>query len=236
MATDITMAQLRSLLTTVDGLTTKFDKLHPTEEQWKTLCGLANNLLTKVTELHTRVGQARNDSAVKARAETEGLRNDAQNTRAMVLSDGLKGRHQRTFRTNITVIFMGPPQNSFQAESQRKRNEVARKRCEELRQLSPDGIISWALAYPASLWAGSARLRPDHFACLAEHIEPDLPVHWPRDVRETLRLLEVDSKELQSCIPFKTFREGKSAKTRRGSVTDEESLGRSFTEHLSPTA
>ena len=49
------------------------------------------------------------------------------------------------------MIFLGPKNSTFDSEDVKFRKESTRRRCEIIRGLSLDGIISWAIAYAPTL-------------------------------------------------------------------------------------
>ncbi|KAJ4176741.1 hypothetical protein NW767_015349, partial [Fusarium falciforme] len=101
----------------------------------------------------------------------------------------------RVFRKNLTTIFNGP--DTYETDSSRNISKKAatRKRCERLRKLSADGIISWAIAHPCGTWA-SGMMGNDLFDCLVDDIEPRDHINWPGEVNQILR--ELQTKEIQS--------------------------------------
>src|SRR5205823_4666448 len=101
------------------------------------------------------------------------------------------------FRRNILLIFEGPKASVFDSEDIKLRKESTQKRCDMIRKLSSDGIISWAVAYPPTQWAGGI-MASDVFDCLTDDIEPNVVQTWPPVIRDTLHKLKEDETHLQA--------------------------------------
>jgi hypothetical protein len=87
------------------------------------------------------------------------------------------------------------------------RKESTRKRSELIRGLSPDGVISWALAFAPTLWGGGS-MSVDVFNCLLDDIEPELAQIWPPVIRDTLYLLMEDEESLKESFEYQKFLKG----------------------------
>ena len=66
------------------------------------------------------------------------------------------------------------------------RKESTRRRCEIIRDLSPDGIISWAITYAPTLRSGGS-MSSDVFDCLDKSIEPELGQSWQAVIQDMLQ-------------------------------------------------
>lgn len=97
--------------------------------------------------------------------------------------------------------FWGQKTSTFDSEDVKFRKESTRRRCEIIRGLCPDGIISWAIAYAPTLWAGGS-MSSDVFDCLVDDIEPELVQPWPTVIQETLHKLKEDEETLQKSLEY----------------------------------
>ncbi|KAF2849442.1 hypothetical protein T440DRAFT_360076, partial [Plenodomus tracheiphilus IPT5] len=112
----------------------------------------------------------------RAWEESKEHRSNAQSLRGDLFAKGrLKNPH--IFRRNVITIFGGPKDSKFDSEDMKIRKESTRERCKLIQGLSVDGVISWAVAYPPTLWAGGS-MAFDVFSCLLDDIEPELVQAW----------------------------------------------------------
>ena len=112
-----------------------------------------------------------------------------------------------TFRRNIMLFFDGPKDSPIDSPSVKSRNKLTRTRCEWIRCLSPHGIISWAAAFPPTVWTGG--LMPDHaFDYLVENVEPEEVQAWPIKVGEILRAFAAE-EPLRRSNSYSAFLEGR---------------------------
>jgi hypothetical protein len=137
--------------------------------------------------------------------DSEQHRLKAQPTVATVLSSG-KLRNPAVFRRIIQMIYLGPPQSEFASKDTTWRGGVIQKRCSRIQQLSPDGIVSWAIACYPTTW-GPCFMPNDIFECLVEDIEPRDRKKWPEIVCETLSRLE--NGEVSGCHGLEKLVQGK---------------------------
>ncbi|KAF5684261.1 hypothetical protein FGLOB1_14841 [Fusarium globosum] len=115
-------------------------------------------------------------------------RKKAEKILTNVLTENKLPRKQ-VLRKNLITIFCGPD------------------KCAKLQQLSADGIISWAIAYPSGTWAGG-RMASDAFDCLLQDIEPNDILHWPPEIQETYAMFSDAPAALVEQLlprPFKGF-------------------------------
>lgn len=184
----------------------KFDKIYPTEDQWNTLCDLSKSLVTAATTIADKIRLLRESRAERAWKDSQKLRQHAMSCKGDVLGNG-RLKHSPVFRRNIITIFEGPKESMFDSEDTKIRKDTTRQRCEQIRALSPDGLISWAIAFAPSVWAGGS-MATDIFTCLLDDIEPQQQPSWPRVIDETLQMLLKDEVALQKSQEYKDFLEG----------------------------
>jgi len=83
---------------------------------------------------------------------------------------------------------------------------VTRERCERIRNLTRDGLISWAVAFKVSQWSANS-MPKDTFSYILAHIEPDKPQIWPSNIHRVLRNLS--KGPLQECQAYSQFLKSK---------------------------
>ncbi|PSN59050.1 hypothetical protein BS50DRAFT_509234 [Corynespora cassiicola Philippines] len=200
------LSQLKGILVKTEQLQPKFGKVYPTDDQWETLTKLSLSLSEAARKVEDEIRMLRKSRTERAWRESKEHRLNAQSLRGDLFAKGrLKNSH--IFRRNIVTIFEGPKDSKFDSEDLRIRKESTRKRCDLIRVLSPDGIISWAIAFAPTLWAGGS-MASDVFTCLLHDIEPELVQPWPPKIRETLQLLREDEESLNNSPEYEEFLKG----------------------------
>ncbi|KXH63657.1 hypothetical protein CNYM01_08416 [Colletotrichum nymphaeae SA-01] len=79
----------------------------------------------------------------------------AQAERVSTFADfQLSAKVSRIFTNNITAIFNDTaPDVSLATEQWKQKTRITSKRCTQIRRLSPEGIIVWAVSFPQYKWA-----------------------------------------------------------------------------------
>lgn len=203
MSATIALSQLKGLLEKTKQLKEKFSKVYPTNEQWGTLSNLSLELSEAAKLLENEIRELKESRTERAWRESEEHRLKAQSTRGDLFAKG-RLKQPVIFRRNIITIFEGPKDSKFDSEDQKFRKESTRKRCESIRRLSPDGVISWAMAFPPTVWAGGS-MASDVFTCLLDDMEPELVQAWPKVIRDTLDLLMEDEESLKLSLEYGEF-------------------------------
>ncbi|CZS86051.1 unnamed protein product [Fusarium graminearum] len=96
-----------------------------------------------------------------------------------------------SFRRSIKAIFIGPESLLQSQGLWQKRHKNFEKRCQRLRKLSSNAIITWALAFSPNSWLVH-NMRNDIFSCLITFAESRPPMMWPSKVHEVLEALQKD--------------------------------------------
>jgi hypothetical protein len=216
MSTTSVISQLKGLLVKAEELPSKFSKIYPTNGQWDILSDLSMSFSKAAKKIEDEIQVLMNSRAERAWKESEAHRLRAQTLRGDLFANG-RLKHAPVFRRNIITIFDGPKDSIFDSEDMKFKKASTRKRCEQLRGLSPDGVISWAMAFAPSLWAGGT-MASDVFTCLLDDIEPELVQPWPQTIRETLHALRKDEESLQKSLEYDNLLNG----TSPNCVTDEQ--------------
>ena len=210
MSAAAVVSQLRGLLEKANLLIPKISKIYPNEEQWGALGDISKRLTTTATRLENEIRASKESRAERAWKESEKLRSHALACKGELLSNG-RLKQPPVFRRNITTIFEGPKDSKFDSEDVKVRKALTRQRCEQIRQLSPSGVISWAMAYAPSLWAAGS-MSMEVFTCLLDDIEPDQRPPWPSIIGETLHMLLADEEFLSASLEYREFLKGPSTK------------------------
>jgi hypothetical protein len=206
MSVAVLLSQLRGLLVKLEQLQPRFRKVYPNDAQWNILTDLGLGISHAAKNVEDEILTLKESRSERAWEESKELRSNAQSSRGDLFAKGrLKNSH--IFRRNIITIFGGPKDSKFDSDDMKTRKKSTRERCEFIRGLSADGVISWAIAYPPTLWAAGS-MASDVFTCLLDDIEPELVQTWPPTVRETLHLLKADEGSLKSSPVYDEFLQG----------------------------
>jgi hypothetical protein len=68
------------------------------------------------------------------------------------------------------------------------RKRLTQERCDRICSLSPDGLISWAVAFAPSIRIANL-MSNNTFDYVVEHIEPEDPLVWPSEISGVLSAL-----------------------------------------------
>lgn len=206
MSASSILSQLKGLLVKTRQIEPKLSKLYPSDDQWEVLADLSAELSRAAKDIEDKVRLLRETRSERAWKESEEHRSNAESLRGHLFAKG-QIKNPQIFRRNMTIIFQGPKKSSFDTDELKVKKESTRKRCELIRDLSADGVISWALAFPPSTWSGGT-MAWDVFTCLLDDVEPELVQRWPPTIRETLQLLRQDEEALQGCAKYDSFLKG----------------------------
>ena len=206
MSATSVVSQLRTILEKAEQLIPKLGKVYPAEEQWDVLGELSVKLGTTAAKIGDKIRVMKESRAHRAWKESEKLRSQASSCVGDLLANG-RLKQPAVFRRNIITIFEGPKDSKFDSEDMKLRKVATRQRCEQIRGLSSDGVVSWATAFAPTLWAGGST-GSDILTCLLDNIEPELRLSWPPVVQETLKLLLEDEEALQRCPQYQAFLDG----------------------------
>ncbi|OJD13524.1 hypothetical protein AJ78_06032 [Emergomyces pasteurianus Ep9510] len=111
--------------------------------------------------------------------------------------------NETIFRRNIELIFHGPKLSNLDSRQTKGRKEITRHRCDELFNLSSDGIIFWATTLQPVNWAGGS-MTQDHFKFLIVNVDLDRAQMWPSQIFKILRVLATEAP-LHESRKYETF-------------------------------
>lgn len=206
MSATAVLSQLKSLIEKTKNLKDRFSRTYPTNDQWDILRDLSLEFCAAATLVQDEIHVQKKFRSERAWKECEEHRSKAQLCRNDLFATG-RLKQLPIFRRNIITIFVGPKDSRFDSEDTKLRKESTRKRCESIRNLSLDGIISWAMAFAPTVWAAGS-MPTDVFTCLLDNIEPEVVQTWPQVIRDTLRILTDDEVSLKESPGYDGFIKG----------------------------
>jgi hypothetical protein len=206
MSATTVISHLKSLLVKAEEVPLKFSKISPTDSQWDILKDLGTSFSEAAKKVSSEIQVLMDSRAERAWKDSEMHRQHVRTLRGELFTDGrLNNAH--IFRRNIITIFEGPKDSCFDSDDLKSKKASTRKRCKQIRGLSPGGVISWAMAFPPSRWAGGA-MASDLFTCILNDIEPELTQPWPQTIREMLHALRNDEGFLQESLDYDNLLKG----------------------------
>ncbi|MCJ1344894.1 hypothetical protein MMC31_003099 [Peltigera leucophlebia] len=153
-----------------------------TKEHYHALESASTRIWEVIAKIADKIDILKEDRVKWVEKEGETLAAQAVSAREKLLAHG-KPPSPATFRRNITLFFDGPKDSPIDPSSAKSKNKLARIRCAQIRCLSHHGIISWAAAFPPTVWTGM----PEHaFDYLIENVEPKELQAWPEKIGEIL--------------------------------------------------
>ena len=174
-----------------------FDSLNSnatfTKQQYHALDSASMRIWEVVAKVADKIDHLKEDYVKWTEKEGKALTAQAVSAREYLITHG-RPKGPATFRRNITLFFDGPKDSPIDSSSVKSRNKLTSTRCEWIRCLSPHGIISWAAAFPPTVWTGG--FMP--FDYLIENVEPEEFQAWPMKVEEILRAFAAEEPLRQS--------------------------------------
>lgn len=177
--------QFRALVEKAKTLELKLDRIGVNENQWDELNSLTKTFSATAKKINDKVQILKVTRIEQAQKEVKKYREKVIASRLDVLSMR-QVKKKIIVRRNIAIIFLGPEISSFDSEDEKLKKSHIQRRSELIRRLSPDGVISWAIAFPPSLWTGSS-MSMEVFSCLLHDAEPDEIPPWPSEIRDLLQ-------------------------------------------------
>jgi len=199
MSTTVIVSRLTVLVEKVEGMIRNLDSIR-SRQQGEVLEALSERLSKSATAIQEKAETIKATRVGEAWEQSEKYRAQARSARATSLSEK-RLSNPVTFRRNIVLIFEGPKDSSFDSTEIKSRKASTRKRCEVIRHLPPDGVLSWANAFPPTLWA-SGSMTNNIFECLIDDILPDGNVTWPDVIWDTLQKLQTEETSLHSSAQY----------------------------------
>lgn len=204
MTTSKFVSQLESLIKRLESLVLSLQSasLHPSKTQYLSLAALDPRLRAVADSLPIQV-----DALKKRRAEPsieKGRRLIEQaNLEKTDLITTSQLKHPEIFAGNITFIFNGQEDSVVDSDDIKARKRLTRERCSSIRNVSSDGIISWAVAFMSTIWT-AYMMSNDTFDYVLGQIESDKYEAWPPNVYRILNGLGIE-EPLQRSQTFHDF-------------------------------
>ncbi|RSL80747.1 hypothetical protein CEP52_017331 [Fusarium oligoseptatum] len=183
MATSI-IQQLKNVLHGTEAVEASLHEIHLTQEARIELDMIADRFRVLAVTIGKKTQSFKSGQDDESWERSKVRREKAGNALIKVLTEN-KLPDLRVLRKNLITIFCGPEKHQHDSPPVKTKKLTTEKRCEMLRQLSPDGIISWAIGHPCGTWAGGV-MGNDVFNCLLQNVEPNDIVHWPSQLHEIL--------------------------------------------------
>lgn len=200
-------ATLKTFVKKVEDLKARIQVLRPDDDQWVHLEGMSLQLAEVTKGLCNEIRTQRGQRKQRAWEESETFRTQLAKARDNQLARA-QLKNPPAFKRNITTIFRGPKPSTFDNDDKKSKKAQTTRRCEQIRRLTTDGIVSWAIAFPTTTWEGGS-MSTDMFAVLINNVEPELPLSWPPVVLNTLQLLPNDEPYLNTCPAYQLLLNGK---------------------------
>lgn len=166
------------------------------KEQYCSLEALSSRLQEAAAKVAGGVARLEEGRAERTREEGRKFLSQAETTRESIIKNN-QLKSIPAFRKSIALIFEGPKDSALDAGWIKSRNKQTRKRCEVIRELNPDGVISWAAALAPSVWSASC-MQSYIFDYLIEEMEPEEAQVWPSKIGEILHVFRVEESFAQS--------------------------------------
>jgi hypothetical protein len=200
-------AQIDKLESLVQSL--QNSSFHPSNDQYQILVALSLRLSAAATDLPAQIAALKKRRTEWSCTEGEQLIVQAElEWKDLITTTQLKNRG--TFAKNIVLFFKGPSDSVVDSAPTKARKQVTRYRCERICTLSPDALISWAVAFIPTIWTANL-MSKDTFDYVLEHIEPDDCDDcrvWPPDIYNILRGLGAE-EPLRGSLKYHEFLKGK---------------------------
>ncbi|ETN44444.1 uncharacterized protein HMPREF1541_10625 [Cyphellophora europaea CBS 101466] len=199
---DTPVEQLSKLVGHLDPLISGLNTPAITKDELPILNSLALRLGNAALTLQKTTGYFTPFREDPAQTRSSALMNEAQRTIANLVDSGTL-ENPSAFRRSILLIFQGPKSDNFNSKDVKSRKAITERRCAEIRKLSPDGIVAWAVAFNTSSWIGGT-MGQNIFDYLIDDIEPNNALPWPSQISETLGKLQ-SHEDLQKSVEYGQF-------------------------------
>jgi hypothetical protein len=213
MTTCTYVSRLESLVKKVESVVQSFQcaTIQPSKDQYQVLEALSVKLATAAANVPVEIKALKKRQTEPSCAEGRQLISQAQSDRKEIINTAqLKNRN--LFGRNISLIFKGPQDSVVDSSTTKVRKQLTRMRCQSICSLSPNGLISWAVAYTPTTWTANL-MSNDTFNYLIEHIEPQGVIVWPSEIYNILRGLGAE-EPLRGSHGYHEFLKGKFALAR----------------------
>jgi hypothetical protein len=186
---------------------------HPSKDQYQILGELGLRFSAAAAYLPAEIAALKERRKGSSCAQGEQLVSQAeQSYKDLIATNKLKS--QRIFAKSIILFFKGQSDSVVDSGTIKKRKQVTRDRCERICTLSPDGLISWAVAFTPTTWEANL-MSKDIFDYVIDHIKPDDRRVWPPDIYKILSGLGAE-EPLKDSPKYDAFLKGKLLLANKG--------------------
>ena len=202
------ISQLATTVTKLESLiqSIQCSSFHPSKQQYQTLTDLGLRITECGANLPIQVAALQNRRAEPSFEEGRKLISQAQLEITKLITNA-KLEDRVIFGRNIVYFFNGHRDSVVDSDATKTRKQLTRERCERICTLSPDGLISWAVAFMPTIWTANL-MSKDIFSYIFEHIEPDDCRVWPPEIYDILSGLGAE-EPLQGSQKYHEFLKGK---------------------------
>jgi hypothetical protein len=208
MTTGKFITQLTAQISKLESLVQSLQNcsFHPSNDQYQILEASSLRLSAAAADLGAAISALKERRRGPSSAQGEQLVAQAELANTNLIAT-TKLKSQKKFAKNIILFFKGQSDSIVDSATIKARKQVTRDRCERIYTLSPDGIISWAVAFKPTTWEANS-MSKDTFDSVLDHIEPDNRRVWPPDIYKILRGLGVE-EPLKGSAKYDAFLKGK---------------------------
>ena len=207
MSAAVAVSHIQVSIEKVGRLVKQMTAVHPTNTQFQALETLGSRLSEVAAEFSHVINNLRDTHEKQIRQESAEYLSYAKSINKYLEASG-QLKNPVTFRRNIVLIFQGPRISTFDSDEGRSRKASTRKRCEQIRALSPDHVIIWASTFAPNVW-GQGSMGKEVFDHLLKNFEPESVQAWPAGVSDMLRGLATE-EPLQGSHEYREFLKGPS--------------------------
>lgn len=207
MSISAIVAQLESLVNKAESVAESICqiKVCQPKELYLSLELLNRRLQEAATKVAGRIERLEEGRAERIRQEGGIFLSQAGKIRESIIQTN-QVKSISLFRKNMVLIFQGPKASALDSGWTKSKNNQNRRRCELIRQLNPDGLLSWATAMAPSIWTAGC-MQNDIFDYLIEEIEPENAQLWPLKIADILHVFGTE-ESLAHSQEYQTFLEG----------------------------
>lgn len=209
MSIDFVILSLEALTRKVEYIVEAFDSLNSnatlTKQQYHALNSVNMRIWEVVAKVADKIDHLKKNYVKWTEEKSKILAIQAVSAREHLIAHE-RSKGSATFRRNITLFFDDSKDSSIDSSSIKSRNKLTCIRCEWIRCLSSHEIISWAAAFPSTVWTEG--FMPDHaFEHLMKNVESKVFQAWLMQIDEILRAFAAE-ESLRRSNSYSTFLEG----------------------------
>jgi hypothetical protein len=157
----------------------------PTKGEYNVLTALSARFSKVAGRFADQINELKEKRARWVREEGAKLLLPAAESAAAELTEKGRPKSLATFRRNITLIFEGPKESNLDSVTKKSRHKLTRKRCEQIRNIKPNGILVLAAAFPPTVWTAGFMKDVTFEYLIAEIASKDTDI-FPENIRQIM--------------------------------------------------